>query len=83
MIDDDTYLLKHNLAELLSKYNHRRKYYFGQANQFVGCDGKKNQTNLKALNILETGLILHTEDRESLLAMELWKVFKPILTNVF
>ena len=40
MIDDDTYLVKHNLAEKLSQYDHRRNLYFGQANVFAGCDGK-------------------------------------------
>lgn len=39
MIDDDTYILKHNLAELLSTYDHRKPYYFGNANVFNGCDG--------------------------------------------
>ena len=40
MIDDDTYLVKHNLAEKLGQYNYRKKLYFGQSTGFVGCDGK-------------------------------------------
>jgi len=40
MIDDDTYLLKANLALMLKEYDHKVPYYFGNKNRFTGCDGK-------------------------------------------
>ena len=41
MIDDDTYILKHNLAATLRRYDHTKNHYFGNPNLFVGCDGMK------------------------------------------
>jgi hypothetical protein len=42
MIDDDTYVLKDNLAMMLAKYDHKVPHYFGAATNFVGCDGNTN-----------------------------------------
>ena len=39
MIDDDTYLFKHHLSDLLSGYDHMKGHYFGLASSFKGCDG--------------------------------------------
>jgi hypothetical protein len=49
MIDDDTYLVKHNLAQILKKYDHRKKLYFGHPNMFIGCDGKSKLLLLKGV----------------------------------
>lgn len=42
MLDDDTYLLKHNLAHFLADFNHTESHYFGKGSSFIGCDGNQN-----------------------------------------
>ena len=39
MIDDDTYLFRHNLLANLANYDHQKRFYFGSATKFMGCDG--------------------------------------------
>jgi hypothetical protein len=39
MIDDDTYLFKHNLAHFLADFDHTEGHYFGLPSSFKGCDG--------------------------------------------
>lgn len=39
MLDDDTYLLKSNLVQLLESYDPSLPHYIGSATVFVGCDG--------------------------------------------
>ena len=37
LIDDDTYVIKHNLKALLNRFDSRKLYYFGLATRFIGC----------------------------------------------
>lgn len=39
MLDDDTYLLKNNLAHFLKDFDHDEEHYFGLSSRFKGCDG--------------------------------------------
>jgi hypothetical protein len=37
MIDDDSYVLRHNLANFLRQYDHNTNLYFGAETKFTGC----------------------------------------------
>lgn len=48
MIDDDTYLLMHNIHNFLSHLDPDEDYYIGNPNVFVGCDGVSDMSTTKS-----------------------------------